>query len=187
MHHVAPLEQALTGIGPVFRRRRDQRDFSNSTLVANMAFLAEKMSFCRTLNDQKVLNALTSWLMCTLAPCRPIGRPTYRSTVDRLPTDSWVTVGRQSVNLSADCRSTRSQPTVGRLSASGLSPEILQYHLKNETGPRFHGGAGPNTRLHGIWVKTCSNVSLKSTRVTKMRPSDASSVMSQLWRRRFIQ
>ena len=139
--------------------------------------------------------------------CRPIGRPTYRSTVDRLPadsrptvgrpigrpstdylptvgrpigrqsTDSWVTVGR----LLVDSRSTY-RPTVGRhavsrlsvdgrstvdwLSASGLSSEILQYHLKNETGPRFPGGAGPNTRLHGIWVKTCSNVSLKSTEST---------------------
>ena len=128
--------------------------------------------------------------------CRSIGRPTYRSTVDRLSTeclptvgrpigrlspDSRLTVGRQSIDLSADCRPTvsrhavsrpsaDSRSTVGWLSASGLSPEILQYHLKNKTGRRFRGGADSNTRLHGIWVKTCSNVTLKNTRrVTKMR------------------
>ena len=63
--------------------------------------------------------------------CRPIGRPTYRSTVDQLPadsrptvrrpigrqsTDSWVTVGR----LSVDSRSTY-RPTVGRHPVSRLT------------------------------------------------------------------
>ena len=63
--------------------------------------------------------------------CRPIGLPTYRSTVDRLPADSRPTVGRpigrqstdclptvdrQSVDLSAD-----SWVTVGRLSADSRS------------------------------------------------------------------
>ena len=55
---------------------------------------------------------------------RPIGRPTRsQPTVDR---------------LSADCRL-----TVGQW----VSPTIFQYHLKNETGPRFRGGADSNTGL----------------------------------------
>ena len=76
-------------------------------------------------------------LMCTLAPCRSIGRPidrpstycwpsVYRQSVDLsadcLPTVDWAsvdcrsTVGRPIGRLSTDCRSTRSQPTVGRQS-----------------------------------------------------------------------
>ena len=51
-------------------------------------------------------------------------------------------------------RPTRSQPTVDRLSADcrltvgqWVSPTIFQYHLKNETGPRFRGGADSTTGL----------------------------------------
>ena len=62
-------------------------------------------------------------LMCTLAPCRSIGRRTYRPTVDR--------------RVSTDCRSTRSQPTVGRQSADCRPVGFRQKSLKNTRVPKM--------------------------------------------------
>ena len=94
---------------------------------------------------------------------RPIGRPTRsQPTVDR---------------LSADCRL-----TVGQW----VSPTIFQYHLKNETGPRFRGGADSNTGLlTGFGSKPFQMPHWKVRERLRCGETDVSSV-SQLCRRRRI-
>ena len=79
--------------------------------------------------------------MCTLAPCRSTGWPTVSRPI-----------GRHAVS---------------RTSASGLSPEILQYHLKNETGPRFRGGADSNST--GFGSKPVQMSHWKAQEIYKMR------------------